>query len=88
MGSSLGSRFRLMGQNKRLNAQAEVNMGLGNGRENITNSSFNMDLETSLVTQWLRICLSVQVKWVQSLVLELKSPQNKGSIWQLLLRAE
>lgn len=44
---------------------------LGNGRENITNSSFNMDLETSLVVQWLRVCLSVQVKWVQSRYLEL-----------------
>ena len=86
MVSSLGSRFRLMGQNKRLNAQAEVNMGLGNGRENITNSSFNMDLETSLVTQWLRICLSVQVKWVQSLVLELRSHVPCGNQAHVLQR--
>lgn len=85
MGSSLGSQFRLMGQNKRPNAQAEVNMRLGNGRENITNSSFNMDLETSLVAQWLRICLSVQVKWVQSLVLELRS--HVPCMWQPSPRA-
>ena len=74
-----------MGQNKRPNAQAEVNMRLGNGRENITNSSFNMDLETSLVAQWLRICLSVQVKWVQSLVLELRS--HVPCMWQPSPRA-
>ena len=85
MGSSLGSQFRLMGQNKRPNAQAEVNMRLGNGRENITNSSFNMDLETSLVAQWLRICLSVQAKWVQSLVLELRS--HVPCMWQPSPRA-
>ena len=33
----------------------------------------SMHLETSLVVQWLRICLPVQGMWVQSLVGELRS---------------
>ena len=36
----------------------------------LTNAYFKIPLGTSLVAQWLRICLSMQGTWVQSLVWE------------------
>ena len=35
--------------------------------------SFKKHLGTYMVVQWLRICLSIQETWVQSLVRELRS---------------
>ena len=34
---------------------------------------------TSLVVQWLRICLVMQRRWVQSLAVELRSLMPRGS---------